>query len=47
VPVGTAFGRIIRVGKIPVKLSLGGYYNVVTPQYGARWTIQSVVAVIF
>ena len=48
VPVGTAFGRIIRLGgKLPVKLSLGGYYNVVTPQYGAKWQIQSVVAVIF
>jgi len=32
---------------MPVKLSLGGYYNVVTPQYGAKWTIQSVAAVIF
>ena len=26
-------------GKLPVKLSLGGYYNVVTPQYGARWRL--------
>ena len=34
-------------GKLPVKFSLGGYYNVVTPQYGAKWQIQSVVAVIF
>ena len=48
VPVGTAFGRIIKLGgKLPVKLSLGAYYNVVTPQYGAKWQIQSVVAVIF
>ncbi len=48
VPLGLEGGRIIKVGgKLPVKLSLGGYYNVVAPQYGARWTIQSVVAVIF
>ena len=48
VPVGSSFGRIIKLGgKLPVKLSLGGYYNVVTPQYGAKWQIQSVVAVIF
>ena len=48
VPVGLVGGRIIKLGgKLPVKLSLGGYYNVVAPQYGARWTIQSVVAVIF
>ncbi len=48
VPVGLVGGRIIKLGgKLPVKLSLGGYYNIVTPQYGAKWTIQSVVAVIF
>ena len=40
VPVGGSVGRIIRLGgKLPVKLSLGAYYNVVTPEYGARWTI--------
>jgi len=39
-------GRIIKLGgKLPVKLSR--YYNVVTTQYGARWQLQSVVAVIF
>ena len=48
VPIGGSAGRIIKLGgKLPVKFSLGGYYNVVTPQYGARWQIQSVVAVIF
>jgi len=48
VPVGAVAGRIIKVGgKLPVKFSFGGYYNVVTPQYGARWQLQSVVAVIF
>ena len=48
VPVGAVAGQIIKLGgKLPVKLSFGGYYNVVTPQYGARWQLQSVVAVIF
>ena len=48
VPLGLVGGRIIKLeGKLPIELSLGGYYNVVTPQYGARWQIQSVVAVIF
>ncbi len=47
-PLGGAAGRIIKLGgKLPVKLSLGAYYNVVTPQYGAKWQVQSVVAVIF
>ena len=48
VPVGADFGRIIKLdGKLPIKMSLGAYYNVVTPQYGARWTVQTVLAVIF
>ena len=47
-PVGAVAGRIIKLGgKLPVKLSIGGYYNVVTPQYGAKWQLQSVVAAIF
>jgi hypothetical protein len=46
-PIGAVAGRVIRLGKIPVKLSLGAYYNVLTPQYGAKWTLQTVVAVIF
>ncbi len=48
VPVGGGAGRIIKLGgKLPIKLSLGAYYNVVTPLYGARWQIYSTVAVIF
>ena len=48
VPVGVVAGRIIKLGgKLPVKVSFGGYYNVVTPQYGARWQLQTVVAAIF
>ena len=48
VPIGAGFGRIVKVGgKLPVKLQIGGFYNVVTPQFGARWQLQSTVAVIF
>ncbi len=48
VPLGAFGGRVIKLGgKLPAKFSFGGYYNVVTPQYGARWQLQSVVAVIF
>jgi hypothetical protein len=35
------------MAELTVKLSFGGYYNVVTPQYGATLQLQSVVAVIF
>jgi hypothetical protein len=48
VPLGAEVGRIIKVGgKLPVKFSLGAYYNVVTPQFGARWQLLTEVAVIF
>jgi hypothetical protein len=47
VPVGAFAGRVIRVGKLPVKLSIGGYYNAVRPQFGPTWTLQTVVAFIF
>jgi hypothetical protein len=48
VPVGLVGGRIIKLGgKLPVKIEIGGYYNVVTPQYGARWQLLTEVAAIF
>ncbi len=48
VPVGLEGGQIIKViGKLPVKMSVGAYYNVVTPQNGGTWQIKSVLAVIF
>jgi len=48
VPVGVVAGRVMKLGgKLPIKWSLGGYYNVATPQYGAKWTLYSEVAVIF
>jgi|SRR5277367_774062 hypothetical protein len=48
VPVGVVGGRIIKLGgKLPVKIETGGYYNVVTPQFGARWQLLTEVAVIF
>ena len=47
VPVGAIAGRLIKIGKLPVKLSAGVYYNIVTPQYGARWQFSTAVAMIF
>jgi hypothetical protein len=48
VPVGLEGGRIVKLGgKLPVKLSIGAYYNIVTPQYGAKWQLKSTMAFIF
>ncbi len=47
VPIGGGGGRVIRIGKLPVNLSLQAYYNVVKPQYGADWQLRAQVTLIF
>jgi len=48
VPVGIGVGKVLKVGKLPLNVSLQGYYNVVTPDaYGADWTIRAVVSFLF
>ncbi len=47
VPIGAQVGRIIRIGKLPVNLLLGTYYNVVKPTYGADWQLRSQITLIF
>ena len=41
VPVGAAGGRVFRIGKLPINVQIGAYYNVVTPQYGADWQLRT------
>lgn len=40
VPIGGGVGRIIRIDKLPVNISLQGYYNVATPDAGPDWSIR-------
>jgi hypothetical protein len=47
VPIGGGAGRVFRVGKLPVNISLAAYYNLVKPQYGADWQLRSQVTLIF
>ncbi len=47
VPIGAGAGRVIKIGKLPVNLSLSAYYNVVKPQFGADWQLRSQVTLIF
>ncbi len=46
VPIGAGAGRIIRVGKLPIKLSAGLFYNVVLPVPGGRWVLNTDLALI-
>ena len=40
VPLGAAVGKLHRLGKLPVNVQLGAYYNVVTPDNGPDWQIR-------
>ena len=49
VPVGGGFGRIIRIGKLPVNLNAQAFDNVVKPDDGptADWTLRLQVQFLF
>lgn len=47
VPIGGGAGRVFRVGKLPINVSLSAYYNVVRPDLAARWQLRSQVTLIF
>src|SRR5208337_1705108 len=47
VPVGANAGRVFKVGKLPINVLLGAYYNIVKPQYGAAWQLRTQLTLIF
>jgi hypothetical protein len=47
VPVGGGFGRLFKVGQLPVNMSLAAYYNVETPKGGAKWQARFQVQLLF
>jgi hypothetical protein len=47
VPVGGGVGRLFRVGKLPVNLTLAAYYNVEHPDFGPEWSVQFQVKFMF
>ena len=47
VPLGGGIGRIFHLGRLPVNTQLSGYYNVVTPDYGADWQLRAQVQLMF
>ena len=40
VPIGGGMGKIIRIEKLPLNLSLQGFYNVARPDAGPDWSIR-------
>jgi hypothetical protein len=46
-PLGAGIGKIFRFGKLPVNMSLAGYYNVVSPTNSSDWTIRTQIQFLF
>ena len=46
VPLGGGVSKLVFLGKLPLNLSLHGYYNVVHPDLGPEWSIRFSVAVL-
>jgi hypothetical protein len=47
-PIGAGAGKIVKLmGKLPVNLSIGAYYNAMRPAYGASWQLRTQVTLIF
>ena len=47
VPVGGGFGKVQRIGKLPINLSAQVYYNAERPQSAGAWTTRFSVALLF
>jgi len=47
VPVGGGVGKIMKIGKLPVNMSLRAYYNVMRPSDGPEWTLQYQIQFMF
>ena len=47
VPLGGGVGRVVHLGKLPIKLEAGLFYNVVQPTYGGRWVLNTDLTLIF
>ena len=47
VPLGIALGHIFHLGKLPVNAQIGGYYNVVKPDFGPNWQVRAQIQLMF
>jgi len=47
IPLGLSIGQIMKFGKQPVNLQVGGYYNVERPDNGSRWQLRLQLVLLF
>jgi hypothetical protein len=43
VPLGIGFGKLIKLGKLPVNVQAGYYYNIEKPEGGADWQLRALL----
>jgi hypothetical protein len=46
VPIGGGVGKIVRLGRLPLNLQLGAYYNVERPTNGSDWSVRAQVQLL-
>jgi hypothetical protein len=47
VPLGATVSKVLHLGKTPLSLGVGGFYNVDRPQYANRWSARFTVTLVF
>ncbi len=47
VPIGAGIGHIFHLGKLPLNTQIGGYYNIVKPDFGPTWQLRIQAQVMF
>ena len=47
VPLGGGFGKIVKLGKLPLNLQLSSFGNVVRPENGPEWQLRAQVQFLF
>ncbi len=46
-PVGAGFGKLLRLGRLPLNFNVAAYYNVWRPSGGPSWQLRLQAALIF
>jgi hypothetical protein len=47
IPIGGGIGKVLKIGKQPVNISVRAYYNAVSPEGGADWQLQCQLQFLF
>ncbi len=47
VPFGGGFGKVFRIGKLPINAQAQAFYNVAKPDYGPDWSVRFQVQLLF